>query len=274
MMGVRQRVDTVGALLLAMGAAAWAGSVLYKKAGSGGCGDAFTSCSARSLLSAAMMCTASSQCRGFSYESPRCEMHSQLTPPDNTSSIPCYFPVSEIPNSHGGGFHGNVGSTTSTPPQAAVQPSISNTHIRLVGMYSRCNNNGAAVGLYKELLGDFYFICKTSPNDIPLNTGSTGATCSSSPADCLNTECSAGRVFHGYDWNQRTGPCYDVTGSQASVDRNECHVVSLVQDLPAGASVSWVSWRICVGDGFFVVTKVEIVAALITSITCCRAHAT
>lgn len=59
MMGARQRVDTVGALLLAMGAAAWAGSVLYKKAGSGGCGDAFTSCSAHSLLSAAMMCTAS-----------------------------------------------------------------------------------------------------------------------------------------------------------------------------------------------------------------------
>ncbi|XP_037787224.1 uncharacterized protein LOC119582830 [Penaeus monodon] len=271
MMGVRQYAGAVGVLLLAMGAAAWVSSVAYRKAGSGGCGDAFASCYARSLVSAAMICTASSQCRGFSYESLRCEMHSRFTPPDNASSIPCYFPVSEI----SGAVGDTAMTTTSAPyPYAAVQPSLSNTHIRQVGEFSRCNNNGAVVGLYKELLGDYYFICKTSPNDIPLNTGSTGSSCSSSPAGCLNTECSPGRVFHGYDWNQRTGPCYDITSGQATVDRNDCYVVSFVQDLPVGASSSWAMWRICVGDEFFVVTKVEIVSMLIYSITCCRAHAT
>ncbi|XP_063607045.1 uncharacterized protein LOC134781718 [Penaeus indicus] len=253
-----------------MGAAAWAGSVLYQKAGSGGCGDAFASCSARSLVSAAMICTASSQCRGFSYESPRCEMHSRFTPPDNASSIPCYFPVSEIP-----GAGGNTAMTTTSAPLPTVgQPSLSNTHTRKVEKFSRCNNNGAAVGLYREVLGDYYFICRTSPNDIPLNTGSTGSFCSSSPVGCLNTECSPGSVFHGYDWNQQTGPCFDITSSQATVDRNDCHVVSLVQDLLLQDTSLWLSWRICNGDGFFVVTKVEIVSMLISSITCCRAHAT
>lgn len=157
--------------------------------------------------------------------------------------------------------------------QNTVQPSISNTDFRRVSKYSRCNNNGAAVGLYKDLLGAFYFICKTAPNEIQLNTGSSGSACSSSPVNCLSTECGPGMVFHGYDWNMQMGPCFDVTGNQAAVDRNDCQVLSLLQSLPAGVGSAWLSWRVCTGNGFFVVTKVEVVSLLITSITCCRAYA-
>lgn len=129
------------------------------------------------------------------------------------------------------------------------------------------------MGIYKEG-GKFYFLCKRSPNEIPLTVSDPGSPCSGNKMTCLNTNCDADKIFIGYDQNGPKGPCYTIASSnQATVDKSDCYQETSAAVLPAGKGATWTQWRVCRTDAFYVITAADVSSGNIGGVTCCRAIA-
>ncbi|XP_069988502.1 uncharacterized protein [Penaeus vannamei] len=268
----------VGVAILLVGLSSGLNVTVYRKH-RGVCEGFLGDLKANSVVYCAFACSSNSLCGGFHhYRKGRCSLYETLAPPTDSSGLFCHGPARAM-----GGRQRSTQGPRRTTPAPTAPPSGSNVPapatIDLNGLnplqvtlLQKCATNGGIAGIYQEA-NIFYFLCRRSPNDIPLNTADPGSPCSGDEISCLTTTCDADKIFIGYDQNGPKGPCYTISSTQATVDKTDCYDETSAAPLPAGKGGSWTQWRVCRTDAFFVVVGAQVSSGDIVRITCCRAKA-
>ncbi|XP_069988501.1 uncharacterized protein [Penaeus vannamei] len=260
---------------------------LYRMGDPGMCTGFAKALLTRTKIFCAIACSANHVCKAFHYQDGQCSMYEFLVQPGSTS-LTCYVPKyaigADLPSladlatsapqttpSATTSQPSNSGDTTPSSSGGTSTPvDFTNVSELRVTLQQKCATNGGIIGIFKKAV-DFYFLCRRSPNEIPLVVSDPGSLCSGTKISCLDTTCDADKIFIGYDQNGPKGPCYTISSTQATVDKTDCYDETTPAPLPDGKGGAWTQWRVCRTDAFYVIVGAQVSSGDIVRITCCRA---
>ncbi|XP_037787496.1 uncharacterized protein LOC119583055 [Penaeus monodon] len=292
-----RRAWWVGVVVLLLAKSTWGNFIVYKLGEPGMCTGFVKTLSTLTDTCCAMACSANNVCNAFDYQDGQCSLYKFLVQP-GTSSLTCYVPEDalgaslpsiadlttparqETPSTTASAQQmsstttsrpGNDGATTPSSSGWSSSPvDFKDTSELRITLQQKCATNGGIIGIFKKS-NIFYFLCRRSPNEIPLVVSDPGSPCSGTKVSCLSTTCDEDKIFIGYDQNGPKGPCYKVSSQQATVDKGDCYIETTAAPLPTGKGGSWTQWRVCRTDAFFVIVGADVSSGDILNITCCRA---